>query len=76
MRLRREVKLLNSSKLSVVGLRLDRAMSRAVARVRRSCEDSSSTGVRYHQHLDKFSDGLKKSALLKKSDISNKNLIV
>ena len=29
-----------------------------------------------HQHLDKFSDGLKKSALLKKSDISNKNLIV
>ena len=31
---------------------------------------------RHHQHLDKFSDGLKKSALLKKSDISNKNLIV
>ena len=45
--LRCEVKLLNLSKLLVAGLRLDRVMLRAVVWVRRSCEDSSLTGVRY-----------------------------
>ena len=45
--LRCKVKPLNSLKLSVAGLRLDRAMSRAVTWVWRSCEDSSLMGVRY-----------------------------